>query len=58
MINNYTQASMLDISEKLGREACMELQSEYSKDSVMFTHCDVANREQLVSLMASSRSWK
>ena len=45
---------MLDISEKLGREACAELQSEYSKDSVMFIHCDVTNREQLVSLMASS----
>ena len=41
---------MLDISEKVGREACTELQGEYSKDSVMFTHCDVTKREQLVSL--------
>ena len=44
---------MLDISEKLGKEACTELQSEYSKDTVMFTLCDVTKREQLVSPMAS-----
>ena len=56
IIINHTQVSMLDISDKLGREACTELQGKYSKDSVMFILCDVTKREQLVSLMASLRS--
>lgn len=39
---------MVDISEKLGRAACTELQNEYSKDNVVFHLCDVTKREQLV----------
>ena len=40
---------MVDISEKLGRATCTELQNEYSKDNVMFHLCDVTKVEQLVS---------
>ena len=40
---------MVDISDKLGRAACTELQNEYSKDNVMFHLCDVTKIEQLVS---------
>lgn len=39
---------MVDISEKLGRAACTELQNEYSKDKVVFHLCDVTKLEQLV----------
>ena len=44
---------MVDISEKLGRAACTELQNEYSKDNVIFHLCDVTKREQLVSALRS-----
>ena len=43
---------MVDISEKLGRAACTELQNEYSKDNVIFHLCDVTKVEQLVSCTA------
>lgn len=43
---------MVDISEKLGRTACTELQNEYSKDNVIFHLCDVTKIEQLVSCTA------
>ncbi len=39
---------MVDISEKVGRAACAELQNEHSKDNVVFHPCDVTNIEQLV----------
>lgn len=47
----HVQVSIVDISEKLGRAACTELQKDYSKKSVLFTVCDVTKREQLVSLL-------
>ena len=40
---------MTDIDEERGLAACTELQKEYSIKNVMFTRCDVAKLDQLVS---------
>lgn len=41
---------MLDISDKLGRTVCSELQKEFAPDDVTFIHTDVTKTEQLVKI--------
>ena len=44
---------MVDISEKIGRVSCSELQKEFSANDVMFLPTDVTNRDQLVGHVGS-----
>ena len=39
---------MVDISEKIGRASCSELQNDFPAKDVMFLVADVTKREQLV----------
>ena len=44
---------MVDISEKIGRVSCSELQKEFSANDVIFLPTDVTKRDQLVGHVVS-----
>ena len=44
---------MVDISEKIGRASCSELQNDFPAKDVMFLVADVTKREQLVKCVCS-----
>ena len=49
----FCQVSMVDISEKIGRASCSELQNDFPAKDVMFLVADVTKREQLVKCVCS-----
>ena len=44
---------MVDISEKIGRASCSELQNDFPAKDVMFLVADVTKKEQLVKCVCS-----
>ena len=39
---------MLDVLHEEGEKACAELKKEFASSDVMFTRCDVTNKNEMV----------